>query len=155
MNERQQDRQRGQDQHQSRERRGPSAIEWLIGAISTVLVLSAIGFLAYQARSGISLPPTVSVRADRILETPGGYLVEITAANTGGTTAQGLTIEGQLVETESGRAGVQQSSGTVVETSSATFQWIPAKAERRGGLFFSRNPLDYKLELQPKGYQQP
>ncbi|MDQ4100047.1 MAG: hypothetical protein M3121_06070 [Chloroflexota bacterium] len=124
---------------------GPSAMEWWVGGIATLLVLSAVGFLAYEAWRGTSLPPMIEVRLGQVLPLPErGYVVEFAAANTGGTTAQGVAIEGTLID-----------GGTTVETSGTTLQWVPAHAERQGGLFFQRDPRQHRLELRAKGYERP
>ena len=141
---------------------------------------TGIGIAYEQSPAGpIAGPaPAVAPGGLTVLEAPGGYVVEITAANTGGATAQGVMIEGELREKgpspgtvqqgngnrqssaggggqQSGMSGGQQGRGKVVEKSSTTIQWVPAHAERQGGLFFSRNPLDYELKLRPQGYERP
>ena len=155
MSRSRQDSQSGQEQKNSTRRKEPSKLEWAIGGLSMLVVLTGIGFLVYEAWTGTSLPPMVGIRIDRTIETPNGYVVEVTAANGGGTTARSVTIEGQLLEPASGSGGSGQAGARVVEKSSATLQWVPAHAERRGGLFFSRNPADYELHVRPLGYDAP
>ena len=144
-----------QQNNDDKQRKEPSKLEWLIGSVSMLLVLTGIGFLLYEAWTGTSLPPMVTLRVDRTTETPRGYVVEVTAANTGGTTARAVTIEGRLLEPAAGAGSSGQTAPKVVETSSATLQWVPAHAERRGGLFFSRDPADYQLRVRPLGYDRP
>lgn len=150
-----QDAQSRQEQKESAQHKEPSTPEWIIGSLSMLLVLTGLGFLVYEAWSGTSLPPMVTVRVDRTIETPTGHVVEVTAANSGGTTARSVMIEGRLLEPASGAGGSVQSGLKVVEKSSTTLQWVPAHAERGGGLFFSRNPADYELRVRPLGYDKP
>jgi uncharacterized protein (TIGR02588 family) len=121
-----------------------TATQWVIGSISILLVLMLLGFVFYEAVTGTSVPPIISVRQERILPADQGFIVEFTAKNTGGSTAKNLAIEGILTE-----------NGKVVEKSNATLDFSPSHAERQGGLIFSHDPRRYKLEIQPKGYDRP
>jgi uncharacterized protein (TIGR02588 family) len=123
---------------------GPTTSQWVIGIASTLLVLGLLGFVVYEALSGTDLPPLVTLRVERVLSAPGGYIVEVAAFNEGGTTASALMIEGTL----------KQDTMTV-ETSTATISYVPAETEREAGLFFTQDPRRYKLELRPKGYDRP
>ena len=102
---------------------------WGIGVLGSVLVLGSIGFMLYEAAAGDSSPPDVTIRMDSIRPTQNGFLIEFRAINEGGTTAQGLTVEGEL------RNGTDS-----VETSSTTIQYVPSHSERAGGLFFKSDP---------------
>ena len=121
-----------------------SVWEWVVAAISTALVLGAIGFMLYEALSEPPSPPRITVQVDSVVATSAGYIVEFTAENSGQTTAQGVEIEGEL----------RSDTGTV-QTSSATIGYVPQNASRQGGLFFTEDPRNYRLELRPKGYDRP
>lgn len=137
----------GGSQESSQKDRGPSKAEWIVGAIAALLILGGIGFLTYHAWTRPSLPPVVAVETKRILpQEQGGYVVEFVAKNDGGRTARGLAVEGRLLESKGGKE---------VEKSSATLTWVPAHAERQGGLFFSHDPRRYRLEIGPVGYERP
>ena len=139
--------QSGLSQESSQKDRGPSKAEWIVGAIAAVLILGGIGFLVYQAWTRASLPPIVTVETKRILpQKARGYVVEFVARNDGGMTARGLAVEGRLLEGKGGKE---------VEKSSTTLTWVPAHAERQGGLFFSHNPSRYWLDIGPVGYERP
>ncbi len=43
----------------------------------------------------------------------------------------------------------------MVETSTATLNFLPSSSERRGSLFFRKDPNKYELRLLPKGYAEP
>ena len=58
-----------------------------------------------------------------------GYLVRLHAVNEGGSTAEGVVIEGVL------RRGMEKA-----ETSHTTLDFLPARSEKRGGLFFTLDP---------------
>ena len=117
---------------------------WGIALLGLALVLGSIMFMVYEAAAGDSSPPDVTVRADSILPTRNGFLVKFRAVNEGGSTAEGLTVEGEL------RSGTES-----LETSDTTVEYVPAHSEREGGLFFTLDPRQYELQLRAKGYEKP
>lgn len=130
---------------------GATAAQWVVGCLSTVLVLLGIGFLLWEASKGTARPPIVAVAAVEVNDHPnGGYLVQIVAANSGGTSARSLVVEGRLLAPDDGPGGARE-----IEKATTTLSWVPAHAERKGGLFFRHDPTRYRLELSPKGYDQP
>ena len=125
-------------------RQGVSPWEWVAAAIGSGLVIGAIGILGYEALGIPATPPAIEIRVDSVLQVGGGYLVEFHARNTGTTTAAGVVVEGELTTPE----------GTV-ETSGMTIDYVPARASRGGGLYFSHDPRRHRLEIRPKGYDLP
>jgi uncharacterized protein (TIGR02588 family) len=117
---------------------------WGIAFLGLALVLGSIVFMLYEAAAGDSSPPDVTVRVDSILPTRNGFLVKFRAINEGGSTAEGLTVEGQL------RNGTES-----VETSNTTIEYVPSHSEREGGLFFTLDPRRYEVQLRAKGYENP
>ena len=117
---------------------------WGIGLLGLLLVLGSIGFALYEAAIGDSSLPNVTVEVEEIVRLENGFLVEFRVVNQGGTTAAGLTVEGEL------RNGTE-----IVETSDTTIEYVPSRSERSGGLFFTRDPGQYELELRAKGYEMP
>jgi|SRR5918994_1236173 uncharacterized protein (TIGR02588 family) len=117
---------------------------WAIGLLGLVLIIGSIGFALYEAAVGDSSPPNVTVELEGIIPVQNGFLVEFRVLNEGGTTAAGLTVEGEL------RNGTE-----IVETSDTTIEYLPSRSERTGGLFFAQDPGQYELELRAKGYETP
>jgi uncharacterized protein (TIGR02588 family) len=118
---------------------------WGIALFGLVLVLGSIGFMLYKAVAGDSSPPNVMVHVDSIIPTKSGYLVKFRVVNEGGSTAEGLTVEGSLL-----RNGTE-----VVENSNTTIEYVPSHSTREGGLFFTSDPRQYELRLRAKGYEKP
>ena len=116
---------------------------WGIAALGLLLVVSSIGFMLYEG-AGDSSHANLTVNVDSILPTSNGYLVKFRAVNTGGSTVEGLTIEGVLL-----------NGSEVLETSDTVLEWVPAHSEREGGLFFASDPRQYQLQLRAKGYENP
>lgn len=136
-------RQDNGSERQGREKDTP-VWEWIVAYMGLALVAGTFGFMCYQAIKGDSSPPDISVQVDSIQPVRNGYLVKIRAFNRGGSTAAGLTVEGEL----------RDESGSV-ETSDATINYVPSHSERRGGLFFTKDPRQFQLQLRAEGYEAP
>jgi uncharacterized protein (TIGR02588 family) len=121
--------------------------EKAIGAAGIIFLLVIAGFLLYDALQP-NTPPILAVSAQRIHALEGGYLVEIEVANSGESTAAAVEVEGTLKATDDPQAPPLESSTT-------TFDYVPSRSTRRGGLFFRADPTQYRLEMQAKGYIEP
>jgi uncharacterized protein (TIGR02588 family) len=119
-------------------------IEWIAALVSTLLVLWLLGYTAWEAFTHEERPPIIAVRADSVIAAPGGFLVLFTARNEGGETAAALNVVGAL-----------RADSTTVEESQATIDFLPLGGERRGGLFFTRDPRHLSLELRAAGFDTP
>lgn len=132
------------DQARGKKAPGTSTVEWVVAAISGVIVAGAIGFMLYDAVAAPSSPPAIELRVDTTLAVPGGYLVQFTARNTGTTTAASVQVEGSLMQ-----------DTTELEKSQTTLDFVPTQSRRKAGLYFSRDPRSYRLELRPVGFTLP
>jgi uncharacterized protein (TIGR02588 family) len=119
--------------------------EWAIASVGAVAILSLIAFFIFQGMAGEKAPADVVIQQQPVVQVQGGYLVPIQMRNLGGNTAEGLEVEGTL----KGRAG------TTIETSETTIEYLPPYSKEEGGLFFTKDPRQYNLELRPKGYEVP
>ena len=117
---------------------------WGIGLVGLIFILGSIGFMLNEAIAGDSSPPDVIVQVEDIIATENGFLVEFRVMNDGGTTASGLTVEGEL-----------RDGTAIIETSDTTLEYVPSHSERLGGLFFTQDPRQYELRLRALGYETP
>jgi uncharacterized protein (TIGR02588 family) len=117
---------------------------WGVALLGLALVAGSIAFMLYEAAAGDASPPDVTVRVEDIRPTRNGFLVTFRAVNEGGSTAEGVTVEGEL------RNGAES-----VETSDTNVEYVPARSEREGGLFFTSDPRRHELRLRAKGYEKP
>ena len=118
--------------------------EWIVAGVGLALVAGVIGFLMYEPFTGKRLPPDVKLSVDSVVQTRNGYLVKITAVNEGGQTAEGVDIEAEL------RTGTEP-----VERSRTTIDYLPPRSEKKAGLFFTRDPRQFELQVRPLGYEEP
>lgn len=143
--ERRQDGQvKGNEQGEEEKLKDAPLWMWGIALLGLAMVVGSIGFMLYEAVMGDMSPPDVTVRVDLILPTRNGYLVKFRAVNEGGSTAEGVTVEGEL------RSGTES-----VETSHTVIEYVPSHSKREGGLYFTLDPEQYELRLRAKGYEKP
>lgn len=134
-------------ENEKTEKRGnqkPPALEWLAAAIGFILVAGTIGFLIYSAAVAKNTPPTLTVRTNSIETIEGGYLVKFSLYNGGENNAADVVVEGKLAQ-----------NGEDLETSSVTIKYSPSHSRREGGLFFTKNPEEFELQIRPLGYEKP
>ena len=122
-----------------------SGWEWVIAAAGFILVVSAIGFTLYRAITEEKTPPKLTIKYDEPVPNGDGYLVKFHVTNGGNETAAAVTVEGEL----------KNEDGST-ETSTATLTYAPANSERRGGLYFTKNPQPPSaLKIRVTGYEEP
>lgn len=137
------DEERGRGPH-SEKSEPTSTWEWIVAGIGLVLVLGVIGYVGYAAFQDKGKVPVVTVEALGVEPVPNGYAVQIQVRNRARVTAAKLEIEGEL-----------RQGDRAVETSSITFDYLPSLSERKGGIFFERDPQQHELRLVVKGYVEP
>ena len=121
-----------------------SLLEWIVAAVGILLVSGVIVFLIYRGATKGDMPPKIKIEIESVVKADENYLVNFRVINAGEITAAGLTIEGELKNGEKSE-----------ETSDVTLTYVPSDSERHGGLIFTKNPNEYKLQIRAKGYEQP
>ncbi|HYF16351.1 MAG TPA: hypothetical protein VEA40_00680 [Ramlibacter sp.] len=127
---------------------GPvSRWEWCVAAVGAVLVAACIGYLAWLAVAGDRDAAAVDPRVDVVglEQTAGGHFhVRVQVHNAGSEPAAALKVAGQLRE-----------NGRVVEEAETEFEFLPAQASRRAGLFFRQDPRRAELVVFARSHQAP
>lgn len=121
-----------------------SRVEWILGGLSAVIVLTVIGLLLYEGIRGTGSPAEIAFEVDSVMATPHGFLLEFEAINSGESTAAELLIEGEV-----------RTGAGVTERSEVTIDYLPAKSRRRAWLFFRANPSEHHFEIRQKGFDSP
>jgi uncharacterized protein (TIGR02588 family) len=119
-------------------------LEWIASGIGLILALGTLGVITAEMLSGGRPVPAVIVDMEGVVETPAGFVALIRAHNPAGATAAKVEIEGKL-----------RQGDDVLETSRIEFDYVPARSERRGGLYFKNDPRHYRLEARALGYSEP
>lgn len=105
---------------------------------------AALGLLLYKAIQGEGTPPAITVSVVSVVTAQNGFVVQFNALNQGGSTAEGVVIEGEL------RRGTEK-----IETSQTTLDYLPSHSESKGGLFFTHDPRQFEFKLRALGYEEP
>ncbi len=119
-------------------------LEWIVAGIGLILVVGAIGFMLYQAVSSTSAPPVIEIKVESAVANKTGYLVVFEARNTGEQTASNVAIEGEI-----------KNGDESVEKSGVAMDYIPSHSVRKGGLYFTKNPQPFDLQVRAEGYEKP
>ena len=119
-------------------------LEAIAGGIGAFLALATIGIIVWDGMSGGDAPPIVIVEAGAVHEHENGFVLELSAFNSGDATAAEVAVEGTL-----------SREGEIVETSETTFDYLPSGSRRRGGLFFQADPRTHDVAVKAKGYVDP
>lgn len=122
----------------------PPFWEWVAASVGLLLVVASLGYLTYDAVAATPDAPAPAIEVIAVKQQDSRYLVRVRVHNRARATAEGLRITGLL-----------KRNGEVVESTEAEFRYLPGRSWREGGLFFSRDPAAFELELGPKGYQKP
>jgi uncharacterized protein (TIGR02588 family) len=123
---------------------GTSTVEWIVAGLGALIVAGTIGAMIFFGFHQAGRAPLVTLYAERIEAAGDRYMVAFVARNTGDSTASTLQVVGVLADGDS-----------PVETSETTIDHLPAHSERRGGLFFTRDPGRHALRLHAGGYVSP
>ncbi|MES2745672.1 MAG: hypothetical protein V4655_09595 [Bdellovibrionota bacterium] len=116
-------------------------LEKIVALVGVIIVVAVLGILGYEAsRREDAVPEIILTKAD-VKALSEGYWVKILAENKGTSATADLVIEGTVGE------------GDEKQTSTVTFDYVPAHSKREGGLYFSQNPES--LKLRALGYQKP
>lgn len=120
-------------------------LEWIASGLGLAIVLGMFAFLAIEAlTTDSSAPPTMGIEPVSVAKSRDQFIVEVKVSNRSGQTGAAVQIEGSL------KQGAEE-----VETSNATIDYVPGKAERRAGLIFTRDPRRHQAEFRVTGYQRP
>jgi uncharacterized protein (TIGR02588 family) len=119
-------------------------VEWVSAAIGLAITGVMFGFLALEAAQQDGVPPLLNVVPVSLVQAPGQYVVEFEVRNDSATTGAAVQVEGTL-----------KQGGSDVETSTASLSYVPGESSQRGGLVFTRDPRDYRLDLRVTGYERP
>ncbi|EWY38513.1 hypothetical protein N825_13350 [Skermanella stibiiresistens SB22] len=134
----------------AREKLHTPVLEWLLGGVGLLLVAAAVAFLAWSGTTQGDRPPEIHVEVERVIRQRDGWLVMVRAYNAGGEAAAELLIRGRLAG-GNGSGG----DGSGAEESELRLDYLPSRSDRRGGLFFTRDPGSGQLTVRAIGYAEP
>ena len=119
---------------------GKNWLEWTIFGMSSVLVLTTLGFLLWQTLTTQSRPALLEATLGEPVKNRAGIRVPVTVRNRGDETAENVDVE---------------VTAPGDETGSFTLAFVPRGAERHGWVVFEKPFRRNQLDAQIKGYEQP
>lgn len=119
-------------------------LEWIVFAVSLVLVAGTLGFLAWDAVQGQGSPADLSVELGRPEPRGGAWAVPVTVRNRGDETAEGVKVEVSL-----------EAPGAPPETADFEAAYVPRRSKREGWVTFRSDPSRGRLSGRAAGYETP
>ena len=122
---------------------GMAPTEWIAAIVGALLVCAAAVYLGIVAFTRESTPASVSFTTDAAVRTASGYLVRVTANNSGTQTASHLVVEGRL----NNPAGVERAE--------VVLDYLPARSSRKLAFIFTGDPARGELTVRAVAYEEP
>jgi len=120
-------------------------LEWIVFAMSVVLVSCTLAYLAYDGTTIGDAPPSIEIRVGAPTQGQHNYIVPVYIINHGDQTAEGVQIEVVL-----------EHEGTEMERSEFAVAFLPRHATREGWVAFQTDPrAAEKINARVLGYEKP
>lgn len=118
--------------------------EWAAAALGLLLILSLVGYTAWEGFSADRGLPRLSVSAEPAVRVGTSYVVPVVVRNGSHSTAAGVDVRGVL-----------RRPGEAPEERRASFPYVPGRGEARGGLVFQGDPAGTAVEVSIEGWADP
>ena len=119
-------------------------LEWIVFAVSLVLVAGTLGLLAWDAVRGQDSPAALSVELGRPEPRGGIWAVPVTVHNEGDMTAENVRVEVTLA-----------APGAEPERADFDVAFVPRRSKREGWVTFRTDPSHGRLSGRAAGYETP
>ena len=121
-------------------------LEWVVFAISLVLVITTLGYLVYDGATFSETPPNIELELGKAqAQAPDRFIIPVTAINRGETTAEGVQIEVTL-----------NSGGKEQENAQFEIAFLPRHSKREGWVTFTTDPRTVEqIEARVLGLEKP
>lgn len=121
-----------------------NALEWIVFAVSLVLVLAVIGILLVSGTRGTDRPPQLRISVGEPAREADHYRVPVTVENSGDETVADLKVDVSL-----------RSGSDIVEQSEFTLMFVPRRSRREGAALFQRDPRCCEIVARAVGFESP
>lgn len=121
-------------------------LEWVVFAISLVLVITTLSYLVYDGATFSETPPNIELELNKAqTQATDRFIIPVTAINRGETTAEGVQIEVTL-----------NSGGKEQENAQFEIAFLPRHSKREGWVTFTTDPRTVeKIEARVLGLEKP
>jgi uncharacterized protein (TIGR02588 family) len=118
-----------------------NALEWVVFAVSLVVIAVCVGVLGYEQLTNQGAPPHLTATVAGVVAQPAGFGVEILIQNGGDRTAENIHLE-VTIEGTSDRA-------------EAVVSYVPYRSQRRAWLVLPTDPRSRQLVVRVLGFEEP
>ncbi len=120
-------------------------LEWIVFAVSLVLVLSTLGYLVYDRATFGDAPPSMEFQLGTPQPRLNHFLVPVSVTNRGDESAEGVHIEVVLLS-----GGKEQESGEF------EIAFLPRHSTREGWVTFKTDPRTVEqMTARVLGFEKP
>ena len=120
-------------------------LEWIVFAVSLVLVMSTLGYLVYDAATLGEAPPSIEFQLGTPQPRLNNFLVPVSVTNRGDETAEGVHIEVVL-----------ESGGKELESADFEIAFLPRHSTREGWVTFQVDPRTVEqMNARVLGFEKP
>lgn len=119
-------------------------LEWIVFAVSLLLVAATFGYLIREALTTRKSPPDIVVALGEPRVGSAGFMVPVVATNRGGRTAEDV----QITVTLELPGGSSQGSAILIP-------FLPRESKRQGWATFHSDPRSGTLRVSGVGFQSP
>lgn len=120
-------------------------LEWIVFAISLVLVVSMLGYLVYDGAVLGDAPPTIEFQLGTPQSRSSRFLVPVSVTNRGDETAESVHIEVVL-----------ESGGQEQESAEFEIAFLPRHSTREGWVTFQTDPRSVEeMKARVLGFEKP
>ena len=117
-------------------------LEWCVFGVGLVLVLGALGFLAYDGAQTGERPPLIEIELKESVAAGEGFQVPVVVSNRGDMTAGDVHVEVTL-------------EGGAAERGEFRIAFLPRRSTREGVVTFHTDPRSGRLRARVLGYEKP
>lgn len=122
----------------------PHWVEWLTGAICTLLVAAMLGWIGYDIYRYRPEDARFEIAVTGVEAQAGQYRVRFDIRNLSMTTAAQVQVRGDL-----------QQNGATLESADVTFDYVASESRDTGTLFFRNDPRSATVTINVAGYTEP
>ncbi len=120
-------------------------LEWLVFALSFVLVVCTLGYLVYDGATSAKTPANIELELGKPQSQANRFIIPVLVINSGDTTAETVQIEVKL-----------ESAGKEQESAQFEIGFLPRHSQREGWVTFQTDPRTVEeMTAKVLGFEQP